>query len=50
MRMQKEAKTESIGAQMARLRWAKATDADRKAQGKKMAAGRKKARRKRGNT
>jgi len=48
MRMGEQAKTESIGAALARLRWDKATDSDRKAQGKKMAAGRKKARRKRG--
>ena len=33
---------------LANRRWGKATPADRKAQGKKMAAGRKKARRKRG--
>ena len=40
--------SESLGARLALLRWAKASQADRKAQGKKMAAGRKKARRKRG--
>ena len=48
MRMQKEAKAESIGAMLARLRWSKATEADRKAQGKKMTAGRKKARKTKG--
>lgn len=46
--MEKEAKAESIGAMLARLRWAKATLAERAAVGKVLAAGRKKARRKRG--
>jgi hypothetical protein len=50
MRMSDKANAESIGAQMARLRWDKASQADRKAQGQKMAAGRKKARRKKGAT
>ncbi|MEY2668843.1 MAG: hypothetical protein RJA59_1481 [Pseudomonadota bacterium] len=40
----KEAKAESIGAQLARLRWAKASDADRAAAAAKMTAGRRKAR------
>ena len=48
MRMSDKVNAESIGAMLARLRWDKASQADRKAQGKKMAAGRKKARRKRG--
>ena len=48
MRMGDKATTESIGAMLARLRWSKATEAERKAQGKKMAAGRKRARAKRG--
>lgn len=48
MRMGDKAKAESIGAMLARLRWSKATEAERKAQGKKMTAGRKRARAKRG--
>lgn len=45
MRMSdKEAKAESIGAQLARLRWAKATDADREEAARKMTAGRRRAR------
>ena len=42
--MDKEAKTESIGAQLARLRWDKATDIERARQGALLAAGRRKAR------
>jgi len=44
----KEAKAESIGAQLARLRWAKATEADREEAARKMTAGRKKARKAKG--
>jgi hypothetical protein len=42
----KEAKAESVGAQLARLRWAKATDADREEAARKMTAGRRKKARK----
>ena len=44
MRMGNKAKAKSIGAMLARLRWSKATEADRKAQGRKMHAGLRKAR------
>ena len=44
MRMGKQAKAESIGAMLARLRWSKATGEQRAEQAEKMAAGRRKAR------
>jgi hypothetical protein len=49
--MEKEAKVKSMaGSLLARLRWAKATPEEKAEVGKVLAAGRKKARRKRGAT
>jgi len=42
--MEKEAKVESVGAALARLRWIGASLEDRREAGRKMAAGRRKAR------
>lgn len=47
MRMGKQAKAESIGAMLARLRWSKATAEQRAEQAWKMTEGRLKAKRRR---